>query len=87
MLPQPSSEIVMTEFADNEGVLVDLATKRYYLLNETALLIWRSLEQARPRHEVIKELTETYEVSAEQAEQSLTRVLRELAQNGLLAVS
>ena len=68
--------VVFTEFGDGEGVLVDLNTRRYYQLNETAMLIWRALEKKRARAEIIDEMTNTYAVTAEHAAQSLDTILQ-----------
>ena len=35
--------VVVTDFDGGEGILVDLNTKRYYKLNETAMLVWRAM--------------------------------------------
>ena len=43
-LPTQSEHVVFSEFDGGESVLVDLRTKRYYQLNETATLVWRCLE-------------------------------------------
>ena len=43
----PHEHVVFTEFDAGEGVLVDLNTKKYFRLNETALIVWRGLEKNR----------------------------------------
>jgi Coenzyme PQQ synthesis protein D (PqqD) len=75
---QTCDHVVFTEFGDGEGVLVDLNTRRYYQLNETAMLIWRALEKKRARAEIIEEITNAYAVSAEHAEQSLDKLIERL---------
>lgn len=74
----PHDHVVFTEFDGGEGVLVDLNAKRYYQLNETAVIIWRALEQNRPAPEIIGELTNAYEVTPEHAASSLNTLLRSL---------
>lgn len=66
----------MTVFDGGEGVLVDLNTKRYYQLNETAMLVWRGVEAGRTVSEIVGEMTNVYEVTPEQAEQSVAKILR-----------
>jgi hypothetical protein len=44
---RPHDHVVFTDFEGGEGVLVDLNTKRFYTLNETAALIWRRSRGAR----------------------------------------
>lgn len=74
----PHDHIVFTEFEGGEGVLVDLNTKRYFQLNETAMLIWRALEKQRASSEIIDELTSAYEVTPEHAASSLEKLLQNL---------
>ncbi len=77
VLPIPYDHIVAAEFDGGEGVLIDLNAKRYYQLNETAMVVWRGLELNLPPSEVIGQLMAAYEVSAEQAAASVERLLRE----------
>ncbi|HEV2882077.1 MAG TPA: PqqD family protein [Pyrinomonadaceae bacterium] len=83
-IPSPHEHIVFTEFDDTEGVLVDLNSKRYYTLNETAMIIWRGLEQKRTRAEIIKDITDAYDVTAEHAAQSLDKLVATLQARKLL---
>lgn len=82
--PMPSEHIVATEFEGNEGVLVDLNAKRYYQLNDTAMFIWRCLEKEQSISEIINALTETYEVTAEQAATSVEKLLLDLQTRKLI---
>jgi len=73
-----SEHVVATAFDDGEGVLVDLEKKRYYRLNETAMLVWRHLEENRPFDDIVKEMTDAYDVGVEQATESVRRLLQQL---------
>ncbi|MFN2454849.1 MAG: PqqD family protein [Pyrinomonadaceae bacterium] len=77
-IPATYEHIVSTAFDGGEGVLVDLNTKRYYQLNETAMLVWHSLEKSLSIPEIVREMTATYEVSENHAANSIEKVLREL---------
>ncbi len=83
-IQRPHEHVVYTEFDGREAVLVDLNTKRYYTLNETAMLIWRGLERGQTKEELVRELTEHYDVTAEQAAASVERLLTALAAHRLL---
>lgn len=72
----PHDHVVFTEFEGGEGVLVDLNTKRYYQLNETAMLIWRALEKQRDSAQMIAEMTDAYDVTPEHAASSLDKLLQ-----------
>jgi hypothetical protein len=80
----PRDHIVATEFEGSEGVLVDLNAKRYYQLNETAMFIWQRLEKGKPVTEIIKELTEAYDVTSEHAAASVEKLLLDLDTHKLL---
>ncbi len=80
----PHDQIVYTEFDGNEAVIVDLNTKRYYTLNETAMLVWRGLERGQTTAEIAREMSEAYDVSPEHAAASVERLLASLAAHRLL---
>jgi Coenzyme PQQ synthesis protein D (PqqD) len=74
----PNEQVVFTDFDGTEGILVDLNTKKYYQLNETAMLVWRALERRKTLGEIVNEVTATYDVSPEQATQSVERLLQNM---------
>ena len=82
---QPHSHVVYTEFDGHEAVLVDLNTKRYYTLNETAMLIWRGLEAGKTKAEIAREICDGYDVTEEHAELSIERLVTSLAAHRLLS--
>ena len=75
-VPLPYEHVIFTDLDGLEGVLVDLNTKKYYQLNETASLIWRGLERRLPVSQIAKEMSERYEVTLEQATSSIETALR-----------
>ena len=83
-VPVPHEHVVSTVFDGGEGVLVDLNTKKYFQLNETAMLVWRGLEQKRTLEEIVAEMTARYDVTPEHAAASIERVLRDLQAQKLL---
>ena len=74
----PNEQVVFTDFDGREGILVDLNTKKYYQLNETAMLVWKALEQKRTLGEIVNEVTASYDVSLEHATQSVERLLKNM---------
>lgn len=83
-VPVVPEHIVSTEFDGGEGVLVDLNSKRYYQLNETAMLVWLCLEKGRSFQEIVDEMTAVYEVSKEHAIQSVEKLLLDLDSRSLV---
>jgi hypothetical protein len=74
----PHDHVVFTEFDGGEGVLVDLDTKKYFQLNPTATVVWRGLEGGKSLDEIVRDMTDEYEVTPEQAARSVERLLGNL---------
>jgi hypothetical protein len=67
--------VVVTDFDGGEGILVDLNTKRYFQLNETAMIVWKGLEQGKSIGEIVADVTSSYEVEPDRATVSVRRLL------------
>lgn len=80
----PIKSVVATQLDEGDGVLVDLDTKQYFQLNETAMLIWRAIENGRPLDRIVEEIVATYSVSDEQALASTKSVLSRLQNHRLI---
>ena len=86
-LPRPHAHIVVTEFEGGESVLVDLDTKRYYQLNETATVIWRGLADGSSMTSIVGSLMSVYDVTEEDAAKSVDQVLQHLKAHRLVVAS
>lgn len=82
--PTPFDHIVFTEFDDAEGMLVDLNTKKYYQLNETAMAIWKGLEKGLTAKEIANQLVTSYEISPEDALLNVENILIDLKTRNLI---
>jgi len=80
----PVKDIVFTDFEGGEAILVDLNTTKYYQLNETGALIWRSLEKGSSLEDIVSEIQKVYEVSSEHALASVEKLLLSLESNKLV---
>jgi hypothetical protein len=67
--------VVATDFDGGEGILVDLNTKKYYQLNETAMVVWKGLEQGKSTAEIAADITSNYEVAIDKATVSVERII------------
>ena len=76
---------MFTDFDGLEGILVDLNTKKYYQLNQTAMLIWRGLEQGRDPTAIADEIVAQYEVTPEEALQNVEKAVAQFAAYKLVA--
>jgi coenzyme PQQ synthesis protein D (PqqD) len=71
----PGKHVVVTDFDGGEGILVDLNTKKYFQLNESAMLVWKGLEQGKSVREIADDITTNYEVALDRATSSVERIL------------
>ena len=71
----PGKHVVVTDFDGGEGILVDLNTKKYYQLNETAMVVWKGLERGKSMREIVSDITSSYEVAPDQATVSVQRIV------------
>lgn len=82
--PIPFEHVVSTEFDQGEGVLVDLNSKQYYQLNETAMVVWNGLAKRASLAEIVTKITEAYDVSTEHAAASVDRILKDFLERRLV---
>jgi hypothetical protein len=80
----PLEHVIATQLDDGEGVLVDLNTKKYYQLNETAMLIWRALESGHPLEQIVAEIMTVFRVDNEHAAASAERLLNQFHERKLV---
>ena len=71
----PGKHVVVTDFDGGEGILVDLNTKKYFQLNETAMVVWKGLEQGKSLGQIADDITDQYEVALENATRSVERIV------------
>jgi hypothetical protein len=70
--------VVVTDFDRCEGILVDLNTRRYYQLNESAMIVWKGLEQGKTVSQIVDDFTSTYEIEPDRAAVSVERLVNSL---------
>ena len=84
-LMTPHDHIVFTEFDGTEGILVDLNTKKYYQLNETATLIWKGIADKAPIVEIANSLATSYEVTPADAQRNVQSIVQQLRDYKLIS--
>lgn len=68
----------------DEIVILDTVSGDYFLLNETASLIWGRLLSQQEHQEICQTLVQKYNVSEEKALQDLKQLIRRLVADGFL---
>jgi len=77
-------DVVATDFDGQNAVVLNLVTKKYYTLNETATAIWSGIEEKRPVAGLVDLLIERFEVTADQARSSVLETLSRLQAQDLV---
>ena len=83
----PYDHIVFTEFDDSEGILVDLNTKKYYQLNETAMLVWKGLEQGLGTREIADQIVANYEIAPNDALRNVDEIVEKFQSYSLVSAN
>jgi hypothetical protein len=76
---------VLAAHLEGEAVLLHMDTKNYYRLNATAAAVYKGLEQGLGRDALVDDLCAHFEVERDVAAAEVDRLLRELAERGLVA--
>jgi hypothetical protein len=79
-----SPDVVATDFEGKEAVVLNLATKKYYTLNETAIAIWSGIEEKLKVGGLVSLLLSSYEVTPEKARNSVIETLGRLQEQHLV---
>ena len=66
---------------------MDLNSKQYFELNETASLVWRCLSKGMPVGDIAIEMTALYDVTMERAQSSVQTVVDRFIAHRLLNVN
>ena len=77
---------VLVRYLDQESVLLNLETERYFGLDETGTRMWQAVTAAPSIVAAFRELLEEYDVAPELLRLNLTDLLSRLVENGLLAL-
>jgi len=82
--PIPCEHVVFTDFDGVEGILVDLNTKKYYQLNETAMVIWKGLERGLGPKQIAEEIVANYEITNEDALRNVDEIVEKFQMYSLI---
>jgi len=77
---------VLIRFLDQEAVLLNLETERYFGLDAVGARMWQAVTSAPTIDAAFFELLEEYDVAPDTLRSNLTDLLNHLAENGLIAI-
>lgn len=75
---------VLFTTVENDAVLLNTLTNKYYALNEVGARVWSLLANGKTLNEAHTLLLNEYEVEAVQLEQDLLELINDLHENGLV---
>jgi Coenzyme PQQ synthesis protein D (PqqD) len=78
------ADILEWREVEGEVVALDLRNNTYLAVNSTGAAIWPTLVSGADRQELVRRLTQTFDVSEERAAVDLDAFLAELAEQDLL---
>jgi hypothetical protein len=85
-----SERALLTELGDGTAVLLDLDSKFYFTLNDTAIFVWRFLSEANApstREQLVAALTAEFETDGATAQADLESLLDALCRERLISVA
>ena len=78
-------DVIFSDLED-EMIIMDMNSGKYFGLNETGAKIWSLFDKYGDLKEVVKALCEEYEISKEKCEKEVIRFLKRLQQKDLIHV-
>ena len=77
---------VLVRFLDQESVLLNLETERYFGLDAVGTRMWQVVTSAPTVDSALAQLVEEYDASPETLRTDLTKLLEHLIENGLVGM-
>jgi hypothetical protein len=78
------SKEVLSQELNGETVLLDLQGESYFGLNEVGARIWQLIQSEHTVDETLNTLSDEYDVSWEQLESDVGKLLNKLTETGLI---
>lgn len=80
-----SNPHVVAQDANDESVLLDTKTHRFFELNQAATLVWQSLGSGRSIDDAATEIASRFDIALETARADVVKLVDELCSLGLLS--
>lgn len=78
-------EDILAAHLEGEAVLLNMETKNYYRLNETAAVVFKGLERGLGRDALVDDLCAKFDVERADAAEAVDALLADLTARGLAA--
>ena len=84
---RPNGEEVVAKVIDGEAIVINLSNGVYYSMDHVGALIWELIEAGHSLDAIVQEIVARYDVSSQQAQADMKRLVAELCHEKLLVVS
>ena len=84
---RPREEEVASKVIDGEAIIINLANGVYYSMDKVGALVWERLQAGYTLDDVIRSVTDAYDVSPEHAESNVVELVEVLLQENLVVTS
>lgn len=78
---------VLSRELEGEGVLLNLETEQYYILDDVGMRMWQVLAEHSNTEAVIAQLLDEYDVEETALRHDLAKLIAQLSESGLVTVS
>jgi hypothetical protein len=75
---------VVSRTVQNEEVILDLKSSRYYGLNELGSRVWLALKNKEKMEAVVESISEEYEASPDLIKKDIEALLKKMKKSGLV---
>ena len=82
----PAPDVLSAHLGD-ESILLDLDTKHYFRLNDSAAVIWRGLEARERTDAIVARVLAQFDVSEDEARAAIDALIADLRTKRLLAAA
>lgn len=84
---RPNGEEVVSKVIDGEAIIINLSNGVYYSMDQVGALIWELLEAGHSLEKIVQAIVVRYDVSSQQAQADMERLVAELCHEKLMVVS
>lgn len=74
----------MLQIIDEEALLMNTDTRKFYELNESALVFWEIIQKYNDFNVVVNAILEHFEIAKDQVEVDLERFMNDLSKHGVI---
>lgn len=83
-IPQPDPDVVTTALPNGEMILLHLATRQYFSLNQTGALLWKLMESSATLAGMSEALFHEFDITPDAARETVHELMHDLKTHRLV---